>query len=68
MTIENTKIRVSLTPSNWIGIVAIVITLLGMLIPAYINHDRLLMQVVTNQEAMSKRLDKIEAKLERNDR
>jgi hypothetical protein len=68
MTIENTKIRVSLTPANWIGIVAIVITLLGMLIPAYINHDRLLMQVVTNQEAMSKRLDKIEAKLERNDR
>ena len=68
MTIENTKIRVSLTPANWIGIVAIVITLLGMLIPAYINHDRLLMQVVTNQEAMSKRLDKIEEKLERNDR
>ncbi len=68
MTIENTKIRVSLTPANWIGIVAIVITLLGMLIPAYINHDRLLMQVVTNQEAMSKRLDKLEEKLERNDR
>jgi len=39
-----------------------------MLIPAYINHDRLLMQVVTNQESMSKRLDKIEAKLERTDR
>jgi hypothetical protein len=45
-----------------------VITLLGMLIPAYINHDRLLMQVATNQESVSKRLDKIEAKLERNDR
>lgn len=68
MTIENTKIRVSLTPANWIGIVAIVITLLGMLIPAYINHDRLLMQVVTNQESMSKRLDKIEEKLERHER
>jgi hypothetical protein len=68
MTIENTKIRVSLSPANWIGIIAIVITLLGMLLPAYINHDRLLMQVVTNQEGVSKRLDKIEARLERNDR
>jgi hypothetical protein len=68
MTIENTNIKVSLSTANWIGIAAIALTLLGMLIPAYINHDRLLMQVVTNQESMSKRLDKIEAKLERNER
>jgi len=68
MTIENTNIKVSLSTANWIGIAAIALTLLGMLIPAYINHDRLLMQVVTNQESMSKRLDKIEAKLERTDR
>jgi len=67
MTIENTNIKVSLSTANWIGIAAIALTLLGMLIPAYINHDRLLMQVVTNQESMSKRLDKIEAKLERNE-
>jgi len=64
MTIENTKIRVSLTPANWIGIVAIVITLLGMLIPAYINHDRLLMRVITQQENINERLDKIERQLE----
>lgn len=68
MTIENTNIKVSLSTANWIAIVAIVITVLGMLIPAYINHDRLLMQVATNQESVSKRLDKIEAQLERNDR
>lgn len=68
MTIEKTNIKVSLSTANWIGIVAIVITLMGMLIPAYINHDRLLMQVATNQESVSKRLDKIEAKLERNER
>jgi tetrahydromethanopterin S-methyltransferase subunit G len=39
-----------------------------MLLPAYLNHDRLLMQVVTNQDSISKRLDKIEEKLERHDR
>ena len=68
MTIENTNIKVSLSTTNWIAIVAIVITLLGMLIPAYINHDRLLMQVATNQQNVSERLDKIEEKLERKDR
>ena len=68
MTIENTNIKVSLSAANWIAIVAIALTLLGMLIPAYINHDRLLMQVVTNQDSISKRLDKIEAQLERKER
>lgn len=68
MTIENTNIKVSLSTANWIAIVALVVTLIGMLIPAYINHDRLLMQVVTNQDSISKRLDKIEARLERTDR
>jgi uncharacterized membrane-anchored protein YhcB (DUF1043 family) len=68
MTIENTNIKVSLSTANWIAIVALVVTLIGMLIPAYINHDRLLMQVVTNQDSISKRLDKIEARLERNER
>lgn len=68
MTIENTNIKVSLSTANWIAIVALVVTLIGMLIPAYINHDRLLMQVVTNQDSISKRLDKIEARLERSER
>lgn len=68
MTIENTNIKVSLSTANWIAIVTLVVTLIGMLIPAYINHDRLLMQVVTNQDSISKRLDKIEARLERTDR
>lgn len=68
MTIEKTNIRVSLSTANWIAIVAIALTLIGMILPAYINHDRLLMQVVTNQDSISKRLDKIEARLERNDR
>lgn len=68
MTIENTNIKVSLSTANWIAIVALVVTLIGMLIPAYINHDRLLMQVVTHQDSISKRLDKIEARLERTDR
>lgn len=68
MTIEKTNIKVSLSTANWIAIVAIALTLIGMILPAYINHDRLLMQVVTNQDSISKRLDKIEARLERNDR
>jgi hypothetical protein len=68
MTIEKTNIKVSLSTANWIALCAIALTLVGMLLPAYLNHDRLLMQVVTNQDSISKRLDKIEEKLERHER
>jgi hypothetical protein len=63
MTLEKDN-TVSLSVGNWIAIVAITITVLGLLIPAYLNHDRLLMQVVANQDSISKRLDKIENRLE----
>jgi len=64
MTLENNGAVVKLSAGNWIAIVAIAVTVLGLLIPAYLNHDRLLMQVVANQDNISRRLDKIEHKLE----
>jgi hypothetical protein len=64
MTLENNGTVVRLSAGNWIAIVAIAVTVLGFLIPAYLNHDRLLMQVVANQDNISRRLDKIEDRLE----
>lgn len=64
MTLENNGTVVKLSAGNWIAIVAIAVTVLGLLIPAYLNHDRLLMQVVANQDNISRRLDKIEDRLE----
>ena len=40
------------------------LTLLTILGSAYLTHDRLLMQLVTQQESINRRLDKIEDKLD----
>ena len=64
MTIENTNNTVRLSARDWIAIVAITISVGGGLLAAFIHHDRLLMRVITQQESMSDRLHKIEAKIE----
>lgn len=43
---------------------AVVVTVMIALLSAFLHHDRLLMQVVTQQQEMDKRLTKIETKLE----
>ncbi len=63
MTLESNN-RVYLTIGNWIALVAILVTVLGLFSSAYLNHDRLLQLMLANQENMSKRLDKIEDKLD----
>ena len=63
MTLE-TNNRVSLSIGNWIALGAVLITLLGLFSSAYLNHDRLLQVMITNQEYLNKRLDKIEHKLD----
>ena len=63
MTIENNNV-VKLSVRDWAGIIAVAVTLLSILGSAYLTHDRLLMQVVTQQAAIQDRLNKIEGKLE----
>jgi uncharacterized membrane-anchored protein YhcB (DUF1043 family) len=55
---------VRLSGRDWVGIIAIVVTVLIALLSAFLHHDRLLMQVVTQQQEMDRRLTKIETKLE----
>jgi hypothetical protein len=63
MTIEQNNI-VKLSLRDWAGIIGVAITLLTILGSAYLTHDRLLMRLVSQQEAMNARLDKIERQLE----
>lgn len=56
---------VRLCARDWIAIVTITITVAGAMLATFLNHDRLLTQLVTQQEITNKRLDKIEHKLER---
>lgn len=65
MTIEQNNI-VRLSARDWAGIIGVAITLLTILGSAYLTHDRLLMRLVSQQEAMNARLDKIERQLDRN--
>lgn len=55
---------VRLSIRDWVGIIAVVVTVMIALLSAFLHHDRLLMQVVTQQQEMDRRLTKIETKLE----
>ena len=63
MTVEQNNI-VKLSLRDWAGIIGVALTLLTILGSGYLTHDRLLMRLVTQQEAINARLDKIEAKIE----
>jgi hypothetical protein len=63
MTVERNNI-VKLSLRDWAGIIGVAITLLTILGSAYLTHDRLLMRLVSQQEAMNARLDKIERQLD----
>lgn len=55
---------VKLSLRDWLAIGALATTIMGAVLGAFVHHDRLLMQLVTQQQAANSRLDKIEAKIE----
>jgi hypothetical protein len=63
MTVEQNNI-VKLSLRDWAGIIGVALTLLTILGGGYLTHDRLLMRLVTQQEAINARLDKIDRQLE----
>lgn len=67
MTLERGNV-VRLSSRDWIAIVALTIGILGSVLGAFLHHDRLLIQLVTQQENIKSRLDKIEEKLEQGSR
>ena len=63
MTREQNNI-VRLSARDWIAIVGLALTVSGAAIGAFMHHDRLLMRVITQQESINARLDKIERQLD----
>jgi hypothetical protein len=63
MTREQDNI-VKLSVRDWAAIIGLVIAVSGGVLSAFMHHDRLLMRVVTQQESINERLDKIERQLE----
>jgi len=65
MTLEQNNV-VKLSARDWIAIVGLALTVSGAAIGAFMHHDRLLMRVITQQESINARLDKIERQLDAN--
>jgi uncharacterized membrane-anchored protein YhcB (DUF1043 family) len=63
MTLEQNNV-VRLSARDWIAIVGLSLTVSGAAIGAFMHHDRLLMRVITQQESINARLDKIERQLD----
>jgi uncharacterized membrane-anchored protein YhcB (DUF1043 family) len=63
MTIERDN-TVKLSIRDWTAIIAVVLTISGGVIGAFMHHDRLLMRLITQQENINARLDKIERQLD----
>ena len=55
---------VRLSARDWIAIVGLALTVGGGAIGAFMHHDRLLMRLITPQESINARLDKIERQLD----
>jgi len=68
MTTEKENVIVRLSHKDWVPIIGITITIVGIVIGSFIHHDRLLTMLLTQQEMTNKRLDKIETKLESGNR
>jgi hypothetical protein len=62
----NNIVRLSL--GDWVKIAGVALTLFGSLIGVYIHHDRMLTQLIVQQQYTNQRLDKIEVKLDENHR
>jgi len=55
---------VTLSVRDWTAIIGIVLTVSSGIMYAYLHHDRMLTQLVMQQQSMNHRLEKIEAKIE----
>lgn len=55
---------VTLSVRDWTAIIGIVLTVSSGVMYAYLHHDRMLTQLVMQQQSINHRLEKIEAKIE----
>jgi len=63
MTLERNNV-VKLSVRDWVAIATLATVLSGAVLGAFLHHDRLLMRLVTQQENINARLDKIERQLD----
>lgn len=67
MTICGTRTTVSLSVKDWFGIIGVAFAIFTTIIGVYLHHDRQLTTVLTRQEAILDRIDRVEGTLDRRD-
>lgn len=65
MTINGTNTTVHLSVKDWVGIVGVAFSILSAIMAVYIHHDRQLTEVITRQETILERVNRIEDNLDR---
>jgi len=55
---------VYLAGRDWLGILTISFTLLVLIITAYLRHDRLIVEVLTRQQTITERLERMETQMD----
>jgi hypothetical protein len=65
MTRDHSNPRVvNLAGRDWIGIITIAITLLVLIATTYLRHDRLIVEVLTRQQTITDRLERMETQMD----
>lgn len=65
MTTEDGNNHVKLSFRDWVGLIAVAISVLSVMMAAFLHHDRALVQISVQQQSIEKRLDRMETQLER---
>lgn len=68
MTVKPGSNIVHLSIGDWVKIGGVAATLMGSLIAVYIHHDRMLTQLIIQQQYTNSRLDRIETKIDQSPR
>ena len=55
---------VSLSINNWLALIAIIVSALLFIVSGYLRHDRLLTELIVQQQAQADTIDRIERTLE----
>ena len=55
---------VSLSVNNWLALIAIIVSALLFIVSGYLRHDRLLTEVIVQQQAQAERMERLERTLD----
>ena len=59
---------VQLASRDWVGLLAVAVTIIGVFFAAYSRHDRMLSEISVSQQLQGERINRLEGKLDQLER